>query len=450
MIISKLRTFFFQGHERTVLIKKNIIFSFCIRIVSIIIGFLLIPLTINYVSPKQYGIWLTLSSLINWFNFFDIGLGNGLKNKLAEAKALNNLHGARVYISTTYAILSGISVFIFIVFYTVNHFINWKSVLNIPEFQNNELSKLTLLIASFFCIQFISQIINTVLTASHAPAKVSFINMLGQVCCLIAVFFLKMTTKGSLENMILVLAGIPIAVQIISGLVLFKFEYRDLSPRFKLVNMKFAKSLLNTGGVFFIIQIGVLVLFQTDNIVITQLFGPLQVTTFNLAYKLFSVVIMVFTIVMTPFWSAFTDAYSKNDWKWIKDVLSKMQQYWIYLSIITILLLVFSKILYRIWLGSTINIPFSLSLVMGIYVIAYCWQTIHVYLLNGINKIRLQLYLVIISSVINLPLAILLGKYIGLAGVTLANAVVFIVMGIIFSIQTNKIVNNTATGIWNK
>src|SRR5438876_10388425 len=86
-IILTIRNIFQYGHERTIRIKKNIFSSFLLKSASIFIGMIMVPMTINYVNPTQYGIWLTLSSMISWFSFFDIGLGNGLKNKLAAANA---------------------------------------------------------------------------------------------------------------------------------------------------------------------------------------------------------------------------------------------------------------------------------------------------------------------------------------------------------------------------
>jgi O-antigen/teichoic acid export membrane protein len=157
---------------------------------------------------------------------------------------------------------------------------------------------------------------------------------------------------------------------------------------------------------------------------------------------------MVFTIIMTPFWSAFTDAYTKKDFNWIRNVILKMQKYWFLLVVTTVCLLMISPLVFNWWLGDRVKIPFTLSVAMAIYVIAYAWQTIHVFLLNGIGVIKLQLYVVLISAIINIPLAFFLGGKIGLAGITLSNAVLFIAMGIVFSIQCKKILNKTATNIW--
>lgn len=446
----KFYSFFYEGHSRTLIAKKNIATSFLIKGGSILIGLVLVPLTINYISPAQYGIWLTLSSIISWFSFFDIGLGNGLKNKLAEANALGQNEKCQVYVSTTYAILSIISFCVFLVFLCVNPFLNWKKILNTTNYQGESLSIVALTIVGFFCISFIIQLINTILTAHHKSAKSSLISLIGSLLSLILIFLLTKYSDASLLKLVLVMAGAPLLIQVVSSILLFKNSFYDISPKLKLVNFKYAKELLSVGGVFFIIQIGALVLFQTDNIVITQLFGPEEVTTFNIAYKLFSVVIMLFTIIITPFWTAFTDAYAKKDMIWIKGIITKMQRYWLLLIGLTICLLLISPFVFKLWVGNTVEVPLILSISMALYVIAYAWQTIHVFLLNGIGMVRLQLYLVVTSAVVNIPIAIFLGKKIGLAGVTLSNAILFVIMGIIFSIQCKKILNNTASGIWLK
>jgi len=80
-----------KGHERSIKAKRNILISLIIKGLSISINLILVPLTITYINPSRYGIWLTLSSLVALFSFFDIGLSNGLRNKLAEAKAKGDI-----------------------------------------------------------------------------------------------------------------------------------------------------------------------------------------------------------------------------------------------------------------------------------------------------------------------------------------------------------------------
>lgn len=450
IIVTYITNFFKKGHERSVKVKKNILASLIIRGFSIAISLVLVPLTINYVDPNRYGIWLTLSSMVGWFSFFDIGFGNGLRNKFAEALAKGEHVLARVYVSTTYAILSIIIGIVLILFLSVNPFLNWAFILNTKSEMSGELSTLALIVFVFFCLKFIFQLITTVLTANQEPAKASLFDLLGSLVSLILIFILTKTTHGNLIYLGIVLSFIPVLVLIASSLWFYSRSYKIYAPSFKFVKFSYARNLTSLGLIFFIIQIGAMVLYNTNNIIITQLFGPKEVTVFNVTFKLFSVVTMIFSIIAGPLWSAYTDAYVRNDFDWIKGTLSKMKIIWVLLLFFSIFILVFSNVIFKYWIGNSVIVPFSLSIAMCIYVIVYLWQTIHVYLLSGIGKIRLQLYLVIISGIINIPLAIFMGKRFGLIGITLISTLLSVIMGIVFSIQVQKILNNSATGIWNK
>ncbi len=449
-IRNRFISFFINGHERTLIAKKNIAISFLVKGGAVLISLTLVPLTINYVTPAQYGIWLTISSIIGWLTFFDIGLSNGLRNKLAHSLATGKIEEAKSYISTTYAVLSIVSCLIFCLLFIINPFINWHSVLNIPINELNNIQTITLIVMGCFCVQFVTQTITIVLTAIHQSAKASLISLLSQFVVLIIIFLMSRHQSGSLLTLVFVLAGVPLLTLLVATIYLYKNSLKYIAPTLRLVNFDYGKDLLKTGSIFFVIQIGALILFQTDNIIITQILGPSHVTIFNVTYKLFSVIIMGFTIIITPLWSAFTDAYAKKDFKWIDNSLKRMRKIWLVFSILTLLILGFSQQIFAFWIGKQIAVPISLSISMAVYVIAFTWQTMHVFLLNGIGKVRLQLILVTLSALLNVPLAIFLGRTYGLPGIISANTIFFIGMGIVFSIQCNLISKQEATKIWNK
>lgn len=60
----KLPSILVSGDKRSINVKKNVLGSIIIKGVSMIISFMLVPLTIGYVSSDLYGVWLTLSSIL--------------------------------------------------------------------------------------------------------------------------------------------------------------------------------------------------------------------------------------------------------------------------------------------------------------------------------------------------------------------------------------------------
>ena len=87
--------------------------------------------------------------LLVWVNYFDIGLGNGLRNKLAEALALNNLKLAKAYVATALFVLGFIVLGIIILFMIINHFIQWDKVLNIAD---NQISNIDSIVSIVFIL----------------------------------------------------------------------------------------------------------------------------------------------------------------------------------------------------------------------------------------------------------------------------------------------------------
>ena len=59
-ILTKIRILFAGGESRTQKLKSNIVLSILLKGVSVLVTFLLVPATIDYVDSEVYGIWLTL------------------------------------------------------------------------------------------------------------------------------------------------------------------------------------------------------------------------------------------------------------------------------------------------------------------------------------------------------------------------------------------------------
>jgi len=450
LIPSFVKNFFTQGNQRSINAKKNILIIAGLKGCSIVISFFLVPITIHYVNPTQYGIWITLSSIVGWFSFFDIGLGNGLRNKFAEALANGKHDLARIYVSTTYAILSIIIAVILFIFFIINPFLNWSSILNTNDDMAGELTMLSLIVFGFFCIQFVLRIITTLITANQQPAKASVFDFLGNLLSLSIIFILTKTTSGNLIYLGTVFSITPVIVLASSSLWFYTHKFKQYAPSAKFVKFRYARDLMSLGFKFFIIQMAAVIFYQTSNLIIAHLFGPEQVTPYNIAYKYFGVITMGFSIIMVPFWSAFTEAWFNRDIPWIKNTVNKLILVWSLICITAIVMLACSNFIYKKWVGDEIKVPLSVSIVLAAYVIVNGWCGIFSYFLNGVGKIKLQLYASTLGALINIPLAILLGKHLGIYGVILSTVFLGSVSAIWSPIQYLKIINNKATGIWNK
>jgi Na+-driven multidrug efflux pump len=161
---------------------------------------------------------------------------------------------------------------------------------------------------------------------------------------------------------------------------------------------------------------------------------------------------MGFAIITTPFWTAYTDAFHKQDYAWIKRITRKLSLLWGVLVFAVIIMVLFSHYFYVMWVGDKIKIPLKLSVSMGVWVLISSWITIFGNFLSGLGKIRLSLYHSLIMIVINIPLSVFLAKYLNLGstGVIISTCLCMLPQVFINPIQYKKIINFTAKGIWNK
>ena len=380
---------------------KDVLQTFLIRIVSVPISFILVPLTMNYVDTESYGIWITISSIVAWMSFFDIGINNGLRNKLTESIAEGNTMLSKKYVSTTYAFLGIISVAILGLFIVVNFFLDWSLILNTTSKLSGELSKVALIVFGYFSFKFVLSTINTILMSYQLPAQASFRGLIEQASSLLVIFLLTKYTSGSLLYLALGLCIAPLVVLIYFNFTLFCGRLKNISPSLRFVDFAVTKNLMGIGFKFFIIQIAGIIQFQTANFIIIQTFGPEEVTVYNIVFKYFSVLTMLMTILMTPIWSAVTDAYAKNDYDWIIRTEKKFRNMGFGLVGLGLVMLLLSPYMYDLWLGKgKIFVSFQTSFWMFLFTSVSLLGSVYCAILNGISALNIQYKASMVSPII--------------------------------------------------
>lgn len=427
---------------------KNIIASIGIKGVDTFVYLALVPLTLGYLNPYEYGIWLTLNSILMWINSFDIGLGNGLRNKLAEAEANDDKTLARIYVSTTFFMLVALMSIIALVGGSLIYYLNWYKILGATEDSVPNLGNIVLLSFAIFCLNFVMKFIGNVYLALQMPAINNLMVSSGHLLALIVIYALTKTTDGSLLFVAVAYSISPVVIYAIAYPITFFKFYQYLSPSPRYFDSKYLKSLLSVGIQFFLLQVAGIVLFSFSNIIISREFGPDKVTPYNIAYRYFSMMTMVMGLISAPMWSATTDAFVKNEYDWIKKSIKKIHKIIIIMMSGLFLMVLLSKVIYRLWVGNEVDIPITLSSLMAIYVLVLMWSTSYSNFLNGMGKLRLQTVNTVVEAIIFYPVCIMLSGFWGIYGV-LVGMIIVNGMGMVINIvQTHLILNNKARGIF--
>lgn len=450
MIKTFLNKILNSKNSRTKAIKQNIAGSLLVKGISIATSLILVPLTLGYVSSEIYGIWLTISSILYWLTYMDVGFTLGLKNRLAEAIAQKDFDRGRSLVSTTYFIMTVIFVPLTVLLLLISPHIDWCAFLNVDIAYQAEVTKTIQILFVFVALQMISNVFIAVVAAFQKVALSSLFNVIGQLFALIIIFIMTRCIPPALPNLAIAYSMMPILVVIVASVIFFKGKFRQVSPTIKNINIKYTKDLGGLGVKFFIIQIQMIVLYQATNILISHIDGPNAVTQYNIAYKVLNVIVMVYSIFLSPLWPAFTDAYTQKDFVWMNSIYRKMTYVFYFLCIAVTCTVFASPILYKIWIGDKVDIPFVLTCSIALYTIIHCWDSLQVILINGVGSVKLQTYVVLIGLVLHIPLSLFLGHFVGILGIILSMCIINLIYSTFFTIQIRKILSQKATGIWIK
>lgn len=362
--------------------------------------------------------------MISWMSYFDIGINNGLKNNLAAAFAKNDFELGKRLVSTTYAVLILIFIPIMVVLLFVVQFIDLDSILNISSGSVRGLRLTVCITISYFCIQFILSTLNVILLADQKPADSSFRILCTQLFSIIIIYLLTLTTKGNLVYLCLASTFAPLLILFLFNVVLFSRRYKKIAPNIKYINFSLVPTLMNLGIKFFIIQIAVLIQFQLTNFLIMRYYGPSDVTEYNVAQKYFSMLFMVWNIIITPLWVATTDAFVREDFIWIRNALKKYLKLTLVFLSLGILMFFVSPLFFKLWLHDTVMVSKGLSFWLLVYYFVQIFASVFVIVLNGCGVLKTQTITSIISPFVFLLVFFLLKGYgVGFYSVLIASIV---------------------------
>lgn len=450
MINGRLKAMFATADKRDTTVLGNIVASAGLKGIGLATSLLIVPVTLGYLDNEIYGVWLTMSSMLYWFGFFDVGLGNGMRNYLTEAISTGQNGEARSIISTTFLLLGLVAAILCVAAITLLNLIDVGKLYNTASLPSGHLRMVTLIAVVFTLILFVVKNIGMVFVAMQRYAINDLLGVSGNVLALLIIYALTKTTEGNLLYVVAAFTITPVVVFTIGALPLFA-RHPELRPSMKSVDMSLARKVVGKGLGFFLIQItSCVVIFGCANIFIAQFCGPESVTTYNIAYKYFNILAIAYTIVLAPMWNAYTDAYVKGDMAWIRSCFRRALCLWALSVAGGLFMLSLSGLLYHLWVGDAVHVPFTVSLSTMAYICAFNLNCCVTYLLNGLNKIRVQIFTSVAATMLFVAMIYAVRGNLGIEGIVMSMALCYALMAAVHIYQCRLLTKGTAKGIWNK
>ena len=450
MIYSSIRKRLSTLDGRTLTVVKNSAATAVMKICTLACSLVMVPITLDYLNPENYGIWMAMTSVLYWFAFFDVGLGNGMRNYMAAALSAGDKEKARSYFSTAIFILAGLAAVMAAIVIPLIQVLDINAILSTRSMNNSLLAAILSMAVVFTLTQLVVKNTGMAYIAMQKYVVNDLIIFIGSLLSVIVVYILTKTTESNLAYVVAAFTGLPTLAFIVAAVPLLH-SHPYLKPKFSSINTAVVRNIVSKGLGFFVIQItSCLVVFGSASVFISHYCGPEQVTIYNISFKLFNLLTVAYTIVLSPLWNAYTDALVKEDYAWISRTFRKSIQIFGLSILAGLALLAVSGFFFKAWVGDSVTIPLEVSACVLLYVCSFNFANCAAYLLNGFNKIRVQIILSIVTTILYLVVVMTFAGSHGITGITLSMAAVYIISGCVYTYQARLLMTRRATGIWGK
>lgn len=434
--------------SKDLIVLKNVLAAFLVKGFSLFLSLFMMPAYMAYFDDQStLGVWYTILSVLTWILNFDLGIGNGLRNKLSEAIAKSDQQAVKEYISSAYWMVGWIILIIGALGAPIIRVLNWNDIFNIGTDAIGAVALADAMTYTFIGIaaQFLFRLISSVI---YALQKSSLNNLLSLATSILLLCFLKIAPNGDAEynlKMFAIAYGICANMPLIlASLFIFSRILRNARPQYKYIRKEKAYSVMTLGGVFFACQILYMLIANTNEMLITHYTGPGDVVEYQIYNKLFSLGSTVFMLALTPVWSAVSKAVAEKDFVWLKSIYKKLKMIsWIGIFGEFVLIL-FLQYIVNLWLGSeAISVNYLFATVFALFGGVMLYQSAISTIVNGMGKMKIQAICYgvgIIGKFVAVHIGVTLtGSWIV---VVLVNALILIPYCVVQTVSLNRMMQN--------
>ena len=404
-------------------ILKNMGFAFVIKGAGLVVSLFTMPAYLSFFQDDAVlGLWFTLLSVLSWVLYFDLGIGNGLRNHLTQALTQGRKEEARRYLASAYAVTGLICLLAAVIFWPLRLTGEWNRIFAIsPETVSPEALGLTVgIVFTGILVQLFLKLICPVLYALQLPFVNDVLSLCTSVLTLLAVLRIP---SGNREQNLVVMAlthalavALPLAVCTVWIFCRghFRFSFWD-------IRMSYARKVLGLGGRFFLVQIAYMLILNTNEYGITVISGPEYVVEYQIYSRIFLQGSTLFSLAMTPVWSEVTGAMAEKNYLWVRALYQKLCRFGVVAAVCEFAILPAVPWLLNVWLGQThCSVYWTGAFWMAAMGAAVIWNSVVSSIANGLGLLGTQMVCFFLGAAGKFLLAPLLGRqsWVGVAAAT--------------------------------
>jgi len=397
------------------------------RSVQVVTGLMLVPLMLGALSNAEYGVWLTLQSMLSLSVFADCGLGNSAMNAITAARAKGEDETVNRIVSAAVVLLLATAITIVSV-----GCLAWPMLANagfftsLPADAADRVVAGVVIYAVYFAILPAVSFIERVCLGFHDGA----VNEVARAAAaLLGLGATWATVRFTSSFAAICIAGLAPSVACwMAEWWYMKRRHSWLSIDLGATDKTVVRSLLQAGSVFFAIQTCAVLAFSLDSLLIFLVLGPEEVDQYGIPQRVFSLLLVGTSLVLTPLWPAYGEAVSHGDAAWIKATLHRSTVLIAAsATVLAVIVAVLLPTLLAVWVGSAIRVSPLMATGLAVLTVFQSIGYSFAVFWNGTGKLRPQLIVGILLVACSLPAKLWVLRDVGLDWMPWVSALIYAV-----------------------
>ncbi len=387
--------------------NKRTIGAILCKVLNIGGQLIIIPLVYGKLNSFEFGVFVTINTIMIFSLNIDFGIINAIKNPLHNALQKGNKSQASLIASTAFCFILIISA-ILLGFTCILYALNLDRYF-FGEAKYEVLRFVVFISTVYFLIRFSFQIVHGFNHSLNRYFLNDVLMMFGTVITLFLMYLQSSLGKLTLENTIH-LYFFPSCVVYILYFFYFIYIESKFSIRFGFFNASFLSDLLKTSAVFFFLQICWIFLTNFIPIILAKEVNMTIAGDYNIVARIFNFLYVINFITLNNNWHEIHAAHSQENVGKIKFMFNKISTISIGYSIACVVIALCSKQILYLWIGNKIDVSYNIIFLTCFYFIGIIYLSCINIFMNCLNYFKIQIWLSIIN-VILIPLIYLYMKY---------------------------------------
>lgn len=428
--------FSLDAPSRRKTVKILTVGNYSVMIIDIIQGLAFVPLYLNYIGERLYGLWLGTGGILAVLAFLDMGMASLTIQRVSREYGLKNFDGVSKYFSGGLLINTGFMSLLLISGLILSYWLG-------RFFPNTSMSENVLLTQAFqialiaLILSLFNNTIEGTLNALQKPLMGKVFQLMGAIIGIIAVYVLLLGDNPLLAIPIgmLIRSAISLLPNIVylgilftkNAIPLFKYDKLTIQDYIKLTpNLMFSK-------------FGTSLVSNIEPTLINIFISPEVAVYFSVTKKAGGLIRTVLDRIGGVIYPSMAHLFVDKGRRSFSDFFIKLLNYLLPVVLVMFLLyILFNKSFVSIWVGELNYLGDLMTILIGFSLLTSYLSNLLSYLLSTTGEIKFSSNAVFIESITKVILLYLSLMYFGVIGIPIAIGIVGLIFSFVYFKRWNR------------